>query len=112
MIAMRFIKSSGRLSRAIGRLLTFTLCAALPGATSFAYAAEAMGERVSFESFDIDSETGRPVVIGALYFRLPIPANHASGVQPGQGVTIAPNPAARKDAYGRMKEQLRAALAP
>jgi len=51
-------------------------------------------------------------VIGALYFRLPIPANHASGVQPGQGVTIAPNPAARKDAYGRMKEQLRAALAP
>ncbi|TMH02849.1 MAG: hypothetical protein E6H69_05165 [Betaproteobacteria bacterium] len=26
--------------------------------------------------------------------------------------TIAPNPAAREDAYGRMKEQLRAALAP
>jgi dienelactone hydrolase len=56
MIVMRFIKSSGRLSRAIGRLPMFTLCAALLGATSFAHAAEATGERVSFESFDIYSE--------------------------------------------------------
>src|SRR2546423_491843 len=82
MTAMRFIKSSGRLSRAIGRLLMFMLCAALLGATSFAHAAEAIGERVSFESFDIDPETGQPVVIGALYFRPAIPVNHVSGKTP------------------------------
>lgn len=35
-----------------------------------------------------------------------------NGVRPGQGITIAPNPAAREDAYARMKAQLRAALMP
>jgi dienelactone hydrolase len=35
-----------------------------------------------------------------------------NGVRPGQGVTIAPNAAAREDAYARMKAQLRAALMP
>jgi len=35
-----------------------------------------------------------------------------NGVRPGQGVTIAPNAAARADAYARMKAQLRAALMP
>ncbi len=35
-----------------------------------------------------------------------------NGVYPGQGVTIASNPAAREDAYARMKAQLRAALVP
>ena len=35
-----------------------------------------------------------------------------NGVRPGQGVTIAPNRAAREDAYARMKSQLRAALMP
>jgi dienelactone hydrolase len=35
-----------------------------------------------------------------------------NGVHPGQGVTVAPNAAARDDAYGRVKAQLRAALMP
>ncbi len=35
-----------------------------------------------------------------------------NGVRPGQGVTVAPNAAARADAYARMKAQLRAALMP
>ncbi len=39
--------------------------------------------------------------------RLDVP----NGVYPGRGVTIAPNRAARDDAYARMKKQLRAALA-
>ena len=42
----------------------------------------------------------------------PLHLDVPNGVHPGQGVTIAPNPAAREDAYGRMIEQLRAALAP
>jgi dienelactone hydrolase len=82
MIVMRFTKSSGRLSRAIGRLRMFTLCAALLGATSFAHAAEATGKRVSFESFDIDPETGQPVTISALYFRPAAAENNASGKTP------------------------------
>jgi dienelactone hydrolase len=35
-----------------------------------------------------------------------------NGVHPGQGVTVAPDAAARDDAYVRMKAQLRAALMP
>ena len=35
-----------------------------------------------------------------------------NGVVPGKGVTIGANPAARADAYDRMKAQLRAALVP
>ncbi|MEP6943988.1 MAG: dienelactone hydrolase family protein [Betaproteobacteria bacterium] len=35
-----------------------------------------------------------------------------NGVNPGKGVTIASNPAARADAYARVKAQLRAALVP
>jgi hypothetical protein len=42
----------------------------------------------------------------------PLHLDVPNGVHPGQGVTIAPNAAARNDAYTRMKEQLRAALAP
>ena len=38
--------------------------------------------------------------------------NVPNGVAPGQGVTIGSNPAARADAYTRMKAQLRAALVP
>ncbi|MDQ6917109.1 MAG: dienelactone hydrolase family protein [Pseudomonadota bacterium] len=41
----------------------------------------------------------------------PLHLDVPTGVYPGQGVTIAPNRAARDDAYARMKEQLRAALA-
>jgi dienelactone hydrolase len=40
--------------------------------------------------------------------RLDVP----NGVRPGRGVTIAPNAAAREDAYARMKTQLRAVLMP
>jgi dienelactone hydrolase len=82
MIVMRFIKPAGRFSRAGGRLRMFTLCAALLGATSLAHAAEATVERVSFESFDVDPETGHPVTISALYFRPATPANNASGKTP------------------------------
>ena len=82
MIVMRFTKPAGRLSRAGGRLRMFTLCAALLGATSLAHAAEATAERVSFESFDVDPETGHPVTISALYFRPATPANNASGKTP------------------------------
>jgi dienelactone hydrolase len=39
--------------------------------------------------------------------RLEVP----NGVHPGQGVTVAPNPAARADAYIRLKAHLRAELA-
>jgi len=42
----------------------------------------------------------------------PVHLDVPNGVRPGQGVTIASNAAARDDAYMRMKEQLRAALAP
>jgi dienelactone hydrolase len=35
-----------------------------------------------------------------------------NGVRPGQGVMIGSNPAAREDAYARMKAQLRAVLMP
>ncbi|MEO8740017.1 MAG: dienelactone hydrolase family protein [Casimicrobiaceae bacterium] len=38
--------------------------------------------------------------------------NVPNGVVPGQGVTVGSNPAARADAYARMKAQLRAALVP
>jgi dienelactone hydrolase len=82
MIVMRFTKPAGRLSRAGGRLRMFTLCAALLGATPLAHAAEATAERVSFESFDVDPETGHPVTISALYFRPVTPANNASGKTP------------------------------
>ena len=82
MIVIRFTGSSGRLSRDIGRLRMFTVCAALLGAASLAHAAEAKGERVSFESFDIDPETGQPVTLSALYFRPATAANNASGKTP------------------------------
>jgi dienelactone hydrolase len=42
----------------------------------------------------------------------PLHLNVPNGVHPGNGVTIAPNPAARADAYARVKAQLRAALMP
>jgi dienelactone hydrolase len=60
----------------------FALCAALLGAASVAQAAEATAERVSFESFDIDPETGQPVTISALYFRAATRAEYASGKTP------------------------------
>jgi len=82
MIVMRFAKPARRLSRASGRLRMLTLCAALLGATPLAHAAEATAERVSFESLDLDPETGHPVTISALYFRPVTPANNASGRTP------------------------------
>jgi dienelactone hydrolase len=82
MTLMRFIKPAGRLSRPSGRLRMFTLCAVLLGATPLAHAAEATAERVSFGSFDLDPETGRPVTISALYFRPATPAKDASGKTP------------------------------
>jgi dienelactone hydrolase len=42
----------------------------------------------------------------------PVHLDVPNGVRSGQGVTIASNAAARDDAYMRMKEQLRTALAP
>ena len=39
--------------------------------------------------------------------RLEVP----NGVHPGQGVTVAPNPDARTDAYARLKAYLRVQLA-
>src|SRR4029077_5220164 len=82
MIVMRFIRPPGRLSRASGRLRMFTLCVALLGATPLAHAAGAVAERVSFESLDIDPETGHPVTISALYFRPATPANNPAGTTP------------------------------
>jgi hypothetical protein len=40
----------------------------------------------------------------------PLHLDVPNGVNPGKGVTVAPNAAARDDAYMRMKQQLRAAL--
>ncbi len=82
MIVMRFIKLAGRLSRGIGRPRMFALCTALLAVTSVAHAAEVTAERVSFESFDIDPQTGQPVTISALYFRPATFANDASGKTP------------------------------
>jgi dienelactone hydrolase len=82
MIVMRFIKLAGRSSRGIGWPRMFALCAALLAVTSVAHAAEATAERVSFDSFDIDPQTGQPVTISALYFRPATPANDASGKTP------------------------------
>ena len=42
----------------------------------------------------------------------PLHLNVPNGVNPGRGVTVASNPAARADAYARVKAQLRAALVP
>jgi dienelactone hydrolase len=60
----------------------FALCAALLVATSVAHAAAATAERVSFESFDLDPETGQPVTISALYFRPATPADYGSRKTP------------------------------
>jgi dienelactone hydrolase len=82
MIVMRFAKLSGRLSRGIGRLVAFAVCAVLLCAASVAHAAETTAERVSFESFDINPQTGQPVTISALYFKPATRADHASGKTP------------------------------
>src|SRR6202158_5007648 len=82
MIVMRFSKLSGRLGRGIGRLRKVALCAALLCAPSVAHAAEATAERVSFESFDIDPQTGQPITISALYFKPATHADHAPGRTP------------------------------
>ncbi len=42
----------------------------------------------------------------------PLHLDVPNGVRPGQGVTVASNPAARADAYARVKVQLRAVLMP
>jgi dienelactone hydrolase len=55
-------------------------CAALLGA-SLAQAT-ATAERISFESFDIDPETGQPITISALYFRPEAGGADASGKTP------------------------------
>jgi len=46
------------------------------------------------------------------YLARPLHLDVPNGVHPGKGVTIASNPAARADAYARVKTLLRAALVP
>jgi dienelactone hydrolase len=52
----------------------------------------------TYHGFDGPASQGR--------LRLDVP----NGVNPGKGVTVAPNPAARDDAYARLKAFLRAQL--
>jgi dienelactone hydrolase len=72
--------------RGFAPLRMFALCAALLGTPFVAQVAgAATAERVSFDSFDIDPETGQPVIISALYFRPEdnaADAHYASGKMP------------------------------
>lgn len=52
----------------------------------------------TYHGFDGPATQGR--------LRLEVP----NGVNPGKGVTVAPNPVARADAYGKLKVFLRAQL--
>lgn len=79
---VRVPELSGPSNRGIGRLRKLALCAALLCATSGAHAADATAERVRFESFDIDPQTGQPVNITALYFKAATHADSASGKTP------------------------------
>jgi dienelactone hydrolase len=72
---MSFGKQTWMTGCGMGLLRTLALCAVLLGTASVARGA---AERVSFESLDIDPETGVPVTISALYFR----AANASGKTP------------------------------
>jgi len=83
MIGKRAARSGGRTSRGVAPLRTAALLAVLlcvPLTAQIAHAATA--ERVSFESLDIDPETGQPVVISALYFRPAANALDTSGKTP------------------------------
>jgi dienelactone hydrolase len=72
----------------------------------------ALGERMAAAREPLQVRTYRDTYHGfdAPDMVRPLHLDVPNGVNPGQGVTIAPNPAARDDAYMRMKEQLRAAL--
>jgi dienelactone hydrolase len=79
-IAMSLTKITGPIRCGIERLRTFALCAAWVGSACVAHMAMgATAERVSFESFDIDPQTGQQVTISALFFG---PAANASGKSP------------------------------
>ena len=76
-------KRRERTSRDIAPLRTFALGAVLLSTLFVAQVAgAATAERVSFDSLDIDPETGQPVVISALYFRPAANAVDASGKTP------------------------------
>ena len=76
-------KRRERTSRDIAPLGTFALGAVLLSTLFVAQVAgAATAERVSFDSLDIDPETGQPVVISALYFRPAANAVDASGKTP------------------------------
>ena len=94
---MSSAKRTGKTKNGIERLRTFALCAALLGTACIAHAA---AERDTHHGFDSPNRFG------------PVHLDVPNGVRPGQGVTVASNAAARDDAYLRMKEQLRTALAP
>lgn len=64
---MSFARAIRRAAPIIAAVRALAIIAALAGAASLAQGAT--GERVSFESLDIDAETGQPVMITALYFR-------------------------------------------
>lgn len=83
MIARSSTKSGARTSRGVAplpatALLAVLLCFPLTAQTAHA----ATAERVSFDSLDIDPETGQPVVISALYFRPAANALDTSGKTP------------------------------
>jgi dienelactone hydrolase len=78
---MSSAKRTGKTKNGIERLRTFALCAALLGTACIAHAA-ATAERVGFESYDIDPQTGQAVTISALFFKPSTPADRASGKTP------------------------------
>jgi dienelactone hydrolase len=80
MIVKKPEKRAGPTGRGAAPLRAIALCAALLGASAAHASAEA--ERVSFESFDIDPETGQAITISALYFRPDANAADASGRTP------------------------------
>ncbi len=76
---MRSAKRTGTTKNGIEGLRTFALCTALLGTACIAHAE---AERVSFESYDIDPQTGQAVPISALFFRPSTHADRASGKTP------------------------------
>jgi dienelactone hydrolase len=83
MIAKSSAKSSEPTSRGIASPRMFALCVVFLGTLSVAQAAAAAtAERVSFDSLDIDPETGQSVVISALYFRSAANADNAAAKTP------------------------------
>ncbi len=79
-MSTRFAKASQPGAPGVASSLKLALVAALLGAASLAQAAT--GERVSYDSLDIDPETGQPVTISALYFRPDVGAANAANKVP------------------------------